>query len=191
MKKTALVFLLSACLCGCGTPMVVKQLSTEQVKTQATLEQSLKNYFAIIEKLVANQVVASNYLIDQATNGIIEKRKQQALKALDTANAADRERILDELSQQTKAELETAAANKAEIKLRVEKLQTKHKELLEAYAAIRAAQEKLDAYIQLEKADEAVLNEVIGIVGINRQKAEKATDDIAVLTERLSSLLGR
>ncbi len=183
------LFLVLSCLCiiACRTPEAVKRLSAEQVKTQATYEQSLKAYFSIIEQLAANQIAASSQAIDDATNSIIDVRKNQALKALDTADATGRRAIVEQLAQQTKAELETAANSKAQIGNLVSKLRAKHKEMLDAYTAIRSAQEKLDTYIQLRKADEIAVDELTAIVGVNREKVEKGADDIAVLVQKLSN----
>lgn len=84
------LFLVGVCLVlvGCATPQAVKKLSAEQVKTQASFEQSLQAYFSVIEQLAANQVVASSFVIDDATNSIVNYRKRQTLKTLENADAA-------------------------------------------------------------------------------------------------------
>lgn len=187
------LFLAGVCvvLVGCATPQAVKKLSTEQVRTQASFEQSLQAYFSAIEQLAANQVAASSFVIDDATNSIIKLRESQALKTLENTDANSRRAALDELTLQTKKELDVAAANKAEIKGLVAKLSARQKEMLDEYASICAAQEKLDSYIQLKRADEIAVDQLTAIVGINRQKIDKGAEEVASLADQLSKALHR
>lgn len=175
---------------GCGTPIAVKKLSAEQVKVNASFEQTLKTYFDIIEKLTANEVAVSSATVDDLTKQIIAKRKQQALNAI--KNASDdptRQKALDDLTSETQAEMQTAANDKAQIDELFAKLKNKHKDMLAAFSAIRAAQEKLDTYIQLKKADEVALDALLSTVGISSDTLNRDTSDIANIADQINKLL--
>ncbi len=60
--------------------------------------------------------------------------------------------------------------------------------MLEAYQNIASAQQKLDDYIQLQKADDVVMNELAGIVGVNRDKITQSTTDIANIANEIKKL---
>ncbi len=70
----------------------------------------------------------------------------------------------------------------------VAKLKGKQAEMLEAYQNIASAQQKLDDYIQLQKADDVVMNELSGIVGVNRDKITQSTTDIANIANEIEKL---
>ena len=83
---------------GSRTPIAVKRWSAEQVKVQASFEQSLRAYFEIIGKMTANQVGASTFLIDESNGKIIDKEKQKAPRDLNAVEPAARQKLLDALT---------------------------------------------------------------------------------------------
>jgi hypothetical protein len=177
-------------LVGCGTPMAVKKLSSEQVKVVASFEQTLKNYFDLIEKLTSNQVIVTDATIDDTTNQILALRKQQALNAL--KNATDdqaRQKALDTLSSTVQSEMQSATTEKSQIDQLFGKLKAKHKEMLAAFAAIKSAQEKLDTYIQLKKADEAAFSELLSAVGFSQDTLNRDASDITNIADQIRSVI--
>lgn len=176
-------------LSGCGTPMAVKKLSAEQVKVNASFEQALKSYFDLIEKFTANQIAVSNATIDDTTKQIIQLRKRQALAAVKSvADDQARQKALDDLADASQAEMQTATTDKAQIADLFAKLKSKHKEMLAAFAAIKAAQEKLDTYIQLKKADETAFDELLSAVGISKDTLNRDATEISNNADQITNL---
>ncbi len=61
--------------------------------------------------------------------------------------------------------------------------------MLAAYSAIVAAQEKLDTYIQLQKADETAFNELLSTVGINKDTLNSDASQITDIADQLTKLI--
>jgi hypothetical protein len=175
---------------GCGTPMAVKKLSAEQVKVNASFELTLKAYFDVVERLAANQLAASSSIIDDTTKEAIALEKKRALNTLkNAADDAAKQKAVDDLTAAVTAESDEAASDKAQINTLVGNLKRKQKDMLAAFAAIKAAQEKLDTYIQLKKADEAAFDQLLGIVGVSRETLNQDATDVADLADKLTKLL--
>jgi len=183
------IMVLAAAANGCGTPMAVKRLSAEEVKAQVSYLGSLKAYFEVISKFVDAQVQASDFRIDRLTKDLEQEFKASAVGQL--ANAQDdkaRRKVLDDLATKIDDNESTATQQKQKISGLVSKLKAKQAEMLEAYQNIAAAQQKLDEYIQLEKADDVALNQLAGIVGLNRDKITQSATDIANIADQVEKL---
>jgi hypothetical protein len=179
-------------LTGCGTPMAVKKLSAEQVRVNTSFELTLKAYFDVVEKLAANQLAASTEVIDTTTKAAIALEKKKALNSLKgAADDAGKQKAVDDLTAAITAESDEAASDKAQINTLVGNLKKKHKDMLAAFAAIKAAQEKLDTYIQLKKADEAAFDQLLGIVGVSRETLNRDTTEVADIADNLTKLLSK
>jgi len=63
--------------------------------------------------------------------------------------------------------------------------------MVTAYQNIVTAQQKLDEYIQLKKADEVAVEELAGIVGVNRDHVTQSVTDIANISDEVEKLLGK
>ncbi len=175
---------------GCGTPAAVRKLSSEQVRVSASFEQTLKGYFDIIDRLTANQLAVSNATIDETTKQIIDLRKRQANNAIKAAaDDIGRQKAIDDLTSAITSEADTAAKDKAQIAELVAKLKIKHREMLAAFSVIKAAQEKLDTYIQLKKADETALDELLNAVGVSRETLNRDATDISSIADQVTALI--
>jgi hypothetical protein len=53
------------------------------------------------------------------------------------------------------------------------------------------AQKKLDEYIQLEKADELLVNEFLGIVGVQKDKLVNTMNDITNIYTQIDGLTNK
>jgi hypothetical protein len=168
------------CTLGCGTPMAVKHLSAEQVKVQNSYLGALKAYFKVIEEFADAQLKASNFRLDDIAKKAAQDETNEALKPVAAAqDDASRRKILGDLAnnvQDTGTAVVEQKHTNAEL---VAKLKAKHKEMLEAYQNILDAQQKLDDYIQLEKADEVLVNQLVGVVGVNKDRITQSVTDIA------------
>jgi hypothetical protein len=177
------------CCCGCATPNAIKKLSTAQLAAQQSYTSTLRNYFTVIESFVDAQTRVTNFEIDRIANEINASYVQAARNASPgTATDADRQKALDALVANVKENEASNAAAKAQIQSLVTLLKSKDADLLKAASTITEAQEKLNTYIQMKKADEELLNSLIQIVGINQQKAEQDASDIGSLLTQITKL---
>lgn len=189
-KTLFLAAFLSSVLLGCGTPMAVKRLSSEQVKAQVSYLASLKVYFEVINKFTDAQVKASDFRIDSLTKDIEQEYKSTAVSQLASAQDDNsRRKILDDLSKNIDNNQATAAQQKQTIAALVAKLKVKQGEMLEAYQNIVSAQQKLDDYIQLKKVDDVVIEQLTGIVGVNRDKIVQSATEIATIGDQVEKIL--
>ena len=69
-RRTRLLLFLSAIavLTGCVTPVAVRSMSTQLVRTQLAYSLSLRGYFAAVEKFADAQVKIADYRIDEITS---------------------------------------------------------------------------------------------------------------------------
>lgn len=190
LKKSTLFLLLCLLTLSCATPNSVKKLSTEIVDANVKYHQSLKDYFSIIEKFVDAQIKVAEFLIKESDEKIETLLKKKAKIQLAQDNA-DVDTILDGLIK----ELSENAANNQDDKSKLTQLsfqlKSKHKELLNIQEHIIMAQKKLDEYIQLEKADEMLVNEFLGIVGIQKDKLVNTIDDITKIYTQIEGLTNK
>lgn len=190
LKKNFILIFVSILVLGCSTPNNVKKLSTEIVDVNQKYHQSLKDYFSIIEKFVDAQIKVAEFLIKESDEKIetLLKKKTKIQLAQDNA---DVDAILDGL---IKALNENSANNqddKSKLTQLSYQLKSKHSELLNIQENIIMAQKKLDEYIQLEKADELLVNEFLGIVGIQKDKLVNTMNDITNIYTQIDALTNK
>ena len=186
-SSPAAALLLSVSVTGCATPRAIRNLSQAQLAVQKSYAQTLKDYFKVIETFADAQVHVANSEIDSAAAKIDTTDKQIARQNITSAPTEnDRQKVLDQLVSDTKSNHDTTASTKANLADLVLKLKAKDAEMQKAYATIVEAQEKLDTYIQMKKADEAVLDALTQAVGINQQKLEQDVSEIGSIVSQIS-----
>ena len=165
---------------GCGTPAAVKKLSSAQAATMVSYEQSLKLYFAAIVGFADAQVTTANHLIDLNTRQINAELRAATLEEINKAGPPppDRGAALSKYTAAIQAQNALAETQKAKIAGLVAKLNDKQNEMMSAFQEMTKAQQKLDEYIQLRKTNDVILDELTGILGVNRAKVDQATQDI-------------
>ena len=176
-------------LTGCGTPMAVKRLSAEQAQVVTNYQQSLKAYFDVIERFADAQEKAADVLIDLTMAQIQSDLKKNAVDAVAGDTAAKRKAV-NELTASVQDNVVQAESRKAQIRDLVAKLKQKDAEMLQAHSAIVSAQDKLNEYIQMKKADEAVLDQLTAMVGVNRDKLNQAAGDTASIATEIQKVAG-
>ena len=139
--------------------------------------------------MVDAQVQASDFRIDRLTRDIEQEFKSSAVAQLATAQDENaRRKVLNDLATNIDNNQATASKQKQQIASLVSKLKAKQSDMLDAYQNILAAQQKLDDYIQLEKVDDVALNQLAGIVGLNRDKITQSATDIANIADQVEKL---
>lgn len=179
MKKMPILFisLVAILVQGCGTPQVVKSLSAEQLNAQKISRESFGTYFGIIEQVINNQVVAFKAEEDrdfQKEISIYMEKYSNAVKK----EGADQNALLAELFTQIIMAREKTNNEKKKYENFLLDLKKKHMAILEMIDKMVIAQETLNSYIQLKKADEAVGNAVISALGTNQDKVRRSVDEI-------------
>lgn len=186
LRSTA-ILCLSVLVGGCATPRAIRSLSAAQLKFQKNYELTLRDYFTAIERFGDAQVSLADFQIDQAAAKIENLYKLKAVEALANAgDGASRQKVIDQLAAELRQNDKDTASNKTKIAGLFSQLKDKDAQLLRAYSEIILAQEKLDTYIQMKKADEVVLDSLINTVGINQQKIIQTVAEIGGITEQIS-----
>ena len=188
-RRTRLLLLLPAiaALTGCVTPVAVRGLSAQLVRTQLAYSLSLRGYFAAVEKFADAQVKIADYRIDEITSQMNREFGQRAGSALGhAATPEERQRIIDQLVKDVAGNTSADLPLKRKITDAVTSLQQRDRELESAYLVILAASQKLDEYIRLKKADEAAIQELTRAVGLNSEKITSIVDEIAKLSQDLT-----
>lgn len=189
LKTRAAASLFLLILTGCATPRAIRNLSKAQLAVQKSYAQSLQDYFKVIEGFAEAQVQVADLQIDAATSKIDSNDKLIARQGIASATSdVDRQKVLDQLVSATKTNHDTTVSAKANLAALALKLKAKDAEMQKAYATIVEAQEKLDTYIQMKKADEAALDALTQAVGINQQKLEQDVSDIGTIVGQINKL---
>lgn len=189
LRKFIFLLLLASLVVGCATPKAVKQLSTEIADVNVKYHQALTTYFGVIEKFVDSQIKVAEFLIAESDDKIVKLTKKKAKLKLENAEPGEINGILDEFE---KAINENAADSQSDLNKLAQlsaQLKSKHKELLTIQVSIIDAQRKLDEYIQIEKADEVIVNELLGIVGVQMDKITSTVDDVSNIYSEISGLI--
>ena len=188
-RRIRLLLLLPAiaALTGCVTPVAVRGLSAQLVRTQLAYSLSLRGYFAAVEKFADAQVKIADYRIDEITSQMNRAFGQRAGAGLSqAATAEERQRIIDQLVKDVATNTSADLPLKRKITDAIASLKQRDQELEAAYLVILAASEKLDEYIRLKKADEAVILDLTRAVGLNSQKITSIVDEIAKVSQNLT-----
>lgn len=172
---------------GCVTPVVVRSMSAQLVRTQLAYSLSLRSYFAAVEKFADAQVKIADYRIDEITSQMNRAFGQRAGAGLSqAATAEERQRIIDQLVKDVAANTSADLPLKRKITDAIASLKQRDQELEAAYLVILAASQKLDEYIRLKKADEAVILDLTRAVGLNSEKITSIVDEIAKVSQNLT-----
>ncbi len=185
IKTVFVLCFLGLFVSGCATPQAVKTLSNEQVKAQEKYLESQRKYFSIIENLVESHINVTEILIKDATKKINDKYKKRALRNIDPSDTKKTKEVLDTLIDNVLSEYKTDQIGLARVKGYLAELKQKHNSMLKAYATILTAQKKLNEYIQLKKADEAVFDQLLGIIGIERENISEAMTSITKIYKEI------
>lgn len=188
-RRNRLVWLLSAAAfsTGCTTPVAVRSMSAQLVRTQLAYSLSLRAYFAAVETFADAQVKIADYRIDEIT---AQMNREFGLRAgADLGQAAtpeERGRIIDQLVKDVAGNTSADLPLKRKIADAAASLKQRDRELEAAYLVILAASQKLDEYIRLKKADEAAILELTRAVGLNSEKITAIVDEIAKISQDLA-----
>lgn len=189
-KKSTIFLLFCLLTLSCATPSSVKKLSIEIVDVNEKYHQSLKDYFSIIEKFVDAQIKVAEFLIKESDEKIETLLKKKAKIQLAEVNA-DVDAILDGLIKELNENSTSNQDDKSKLTQLSFQLKSKHSELLYIQENIIMAQKKLNEYIQLEKADELLVNEFLGIVGIQKDKLINTMNDITNIYTQIEGLTNK
>jgi hypothetical protein len=169
------------------TPVAVRSLSAELVKTQQIYSVSLHGYFAAVEKFADAEVKIADYRIDEITLQLNREFGRRANAGLAGAVTPDqRQRIIEQLIQDVAGNASADLPLKNKIAGAVASLKQKDQELEAAYLVILTATEKLDEFIRLKKADEVAIGQLARSVGLNSEKIVSIVDAIGQLSEVLT-----
>lgn len=179
-------------LSGCSTPQAVKSLSTAQTEAMSSFESHLGTYFATIEKLVDIQIEAASEQLDAISDDILAlERKKAVAKLKGSTNLTATSTALVDLTKNTKTEVSDTMRLKDELASRKNSLVLAHQRFIASYATLIEAQKRLDAYLQLERADERLLNEALSAVGVSRKDFDEATGKVKGAVVGIADTLGR
>ncbi|SMO47246.1 hypothetical protein [Gracilimonas mengyeensis] len=168
-------------LSACGTPYQVKKLS---VKQNDYLDAAIEATAIQSEALV----LASEKLVLQATERIDQLAKEDTERF--STLLADETLSAEEVSQaltQYAASMETANRNKIKLLEDLATIREQSQELQEYLKQLKQVHVALDAYIQSEKAGEAVVNDVLNLPGIEAL-VQQMNNRIPTLTNGLNQL---
>jgi hypothetical protein len=188
-RGTRLLLLLCAVALstGCVTPVAVRNMSAQLVRTQLAYSLSLRAYFAAVEKFADAQVKIADYRIDEITAQMNREFGKRAGSGLSrAATPEERQRIIDQLVKDVAGNTSADLPLKRKITEAVASLKQRDRELEAAYLVILAASQKLDEYIRLKKADEAAILELTRAVGLNSEKITSIVDEIATISQDLA-----
>jgi hypothetical protein len=186
--RVPIIVLLTGLFSGCAIPTAVKSLSQEQVQVQEQYLETQKSYFSLIEKYVESQIKTTELLIASSTQELTQKYKQRALKALKPGDATNNKEVLDDLVQLVTSEYKSDQEGINRLYRLLYDLKQKHQEMLSAYATMVSAQKKLNEYIQLERADEVFINEMLAVIGVERGKISGLFDSAAGIYTEIEKL---
>ena len=176
----------------CATPVAVRTLSAELVRTQRVYAVSLHAYFGSVEKFAEAQVKVAEIRIDEITAEINRDFAQRANSALaGAATPVERQKIIDQLIRDIGNNANADQPLKQKIEESMASLKQKDAELEAAYHAILEASEKLDEYIQLKKTNQMLIDQLVQSVSINSQKINSIVDAITKIATDLSLTISK
>lgn len=189
-KKLFLITIISTLFIqGCGTPQVVKSLSEEQLSAQKASRSTISEYFSLMEKVVGNQIAANKAEEDRSLKKEISIYKKKYDRGI-AKSGADKTKLLNELSDNIKNATEVTINIKKQYDGYLIDLQRKHSEILSMMDNMVVAQEILNTYIQIEKADEAIGNSVFSALGSNQETIRKHTDEVNDILTSMKAIKG-
>jgi hypothetical protein len=219
VRVAAVILLLTIGLVGCGPPPAVRSLSQEQLRVQEAFAVSLEAYSNTMTEFAEVQVELSLLWIELEVMDREVLHKEDAsdlLDALDVlqedpaseldrallrlcpeleADRADhtfeqcRQEILGELAQRVREDAARYQANRVSMNATIQRLKESQQALRDVYEDIVEAQRALNTYIQLERADEIVVNELLGVVGLNQERVRQSIDVIGEIMSEIRSFM--
>lgn len=180
-RYLVIVLVIGVLMAGCATPFAVRTLSEEQVKAQESYLKSQKEYFGVIEHFVETQIKVTEVLIEAATSEINNKYKKKAFANIDPSDEQKTREALDQLTKNVIQEYKSDQEGLSRIKGYYAQLKELHQNMLKSLGIIVTAQRKLNEYIQLKKADEVAANQLLAIVGIEKEKVDQAVASAATI----------
>src|SRR5262249_51775423 len=140
---------------------------------------SQQEYFSIIERFVGSQIMVTEILIADATSKINNIYKEKALRGIDPKDKQKTQKALDELADRILQEQKSDQEGITKVKGYYLQLKELHQDMLKSLGTILLAQKKLNEYIQLQKADEVAASQLLSIVGVEKDKVDRAATTAA------------
>ena len=156
-------FLFSAC----ATPLAIKDLSSEQLTAQQQFRTALTALLERMQEIVSNQV----QVIEQEIELTNKRRLEGGAKLVESSQMTP-----EEFAAAYMAETKVRADLLVRAKQNLAKLKSAHARLLTTYDDMIKAQQTLDQYLRLEKADEVAANSILASLGIRRQQVDAALE---------------
>lgn len=187
-KRIIFAIVLMTATVGCATHQAVKTLSEEQVRVQEQYLLTLQDYFSLIERFMQSQIDVAEMQITWLTDELERKYKKQAQISIEDADSSLMiTKALDKLTKNVLSGQERDIAALSRVKGYLQELRDKHAAMLDAYKIILAAQQKLNEYIQLEKADEVAVSALTSIVGGEKVKIAAIATSITKIYKELEN----
>ena|SRR5215213_7758411 len=184
----SLLALVTLSTTGCPRYETVRKLSSEQLRVQEAFQDTLTKYFASIEQFADNQVIVDKLYYDDLADADEKRIRGKArldISRLAAGDTAGRDAITEKLGHDLQVMRGTNDKDKKDLDDAVQSLKAKHREILAAYQAILDAQRQLNEYIQLKKADEVIVEQLLGKIKINQQKITRLFDEAADISDKI------
>ena len=173
---------------GCPRYETVRRLSSEQLEVQRGFQANLNQYLTSMEQFADNQLIMAGLYLDDLANEqkrVTQQRMRNQINALGANDSSSRDALNQELGRAIHTIDVDNGNDKQELAALVQNLKSKHREIREAHAAILEAQAQLNEYIQLKKADEVLVQQLLGKINVNKQRIAGLFDDAASLLNRI------
>lgn len=191
MKKIIFLLICAVTLfTGCPRYESVRQLSAEQLRVQKSFDDTLANYFSVMEQYAESQALVSKMYLQELADAEAGKTKQRAELRIAALAAGDVNGLINERLNLEREITRIQNQNDSDYKQiddLVVKLKDKHKEILAAHNDILAAQQQLDRYVQLKKFDEIIVSGLLGTIQLNETKLTRRMDEAADILNLLKN----
>jgi hypothetical protein len=176
---------------GCPRYETVRKLSSEQLRVQEGFQDTITKYFKSMEEFAQNQIIVDKLYYDdlaEQKQDLLRRRARRDLSQI-PADAADGAAQRDKRNELLGREIQTSVTqndlDKKELDDALLLLKAKHQEILSAYQTILDAQRQLNEYIQLKKADEVIVEQLLGKIKVNQQKVTRLFDEAANIADKI------
>ena len=189
MKRQAVVILCWLAI-GCTTPTAVRQLSQQQLQTQEAFGASLKAFLEVNQRFAESVAHNAERQLDELTGQIGQDYVKKAEKGLEKAdNPEKRQTVLSEFAKNVQSNLAGTEAQKAQIAALIKKLKDKNQELQTTYGVIVEAQRQLNEYIQLEKWNDVLVQQSLGMIHLDQQKMDRLATDMTKIAGEVNKII--
>ena len=173
---------------GCPRYATIREFSREQLEAQKGMQKTLNSYMKSMEEFAENHAIVSKLYLDDLAEAEQNRLKRLAVRQLN-ANPAPDQAARDQINLKLGSDLRDNAVkneqDKKEIDNRISSLKAKHNEIRDAYQTIIESQEQINNYVQLKKADEVVVEQLLGRIRVNQQSIVRYIDEAAVIVDRI------